>query len=72
MTTDTATKTSRTFLPDDPMPELKKHLTTQQLHDIAQGMEFVKAQTGHGEVVIQFRNGVPRFISVTFGKELKP
>lgn len=70
---DTTPNTHRTFMPDDdPMPELKKHLTAQQLYEIAQGMEFVKEQTGHGEVTIQFRNGFPRFISVTFGKELKP
>lgn len=66
-------KTNRTFLPhDDPLPELKKHLTPQQIHEIKQGIEFIKDQTGYGEVSIQFRNGKPRFISVTFGKELKP
>lgn len=62
-----------TFTPDaDPLPELKKHLTAQQLYQISQAIEFVKGQTGHGAVTIEIRKDKPRFISVTFGSELDP
>ncbi len=70
---DEKPKTSRTFLPDDdPMPELKQHLTPQQWHEVAQACEFVKTQTGHGQVVIEFKAGNPRFVKVEISKELEP
>ena len=67
-----ATNPRRTFLPDDdPMPELNKHLTPQQWYEVAQACEFVKSQTGHGQVVIEYKNGLPRFVKVEISKELK-
>lgn len=70
---DNTPNTRRTFLPDDdPLPELKKHLTPEQWHEVAQACEFVKTQTGHGQVVIEFKAGNPRFVKVEISKELKP
>ncbi len=70
---DTKT-TRRTFTPDnaDAHKELNKHLTDAQLLEVAEGLEFVKSQTGHGQVVIQYVNGLPRFVKVEISKELKP
>lgn len=64
----------RTFLPEDadPKKELNKHLTDSQLLEIAEGLAFVKSQTGHGQVVIQYVNGLPRYIKYEVSKELKP
>ena len=66
--------TRRTFHPDgaDPMPELKKHLTPEQWFEVAEACDFVQTQTGHGQVVIEFKAGKPRFVKVEISKELKP
>lgn len=73
---DEKPNTRRTFRPDgaDPMPELKKHLTPEQWFQVAEAFEFVKSQTGHGQVTIEFKAGNPRFVKfmVEISKELKP
>ncbi len=66
-------KNPRRYVPgDDPLPELFKHFTAQQAFEIAQAVEFIKDQTGHGEVRITIKAGLPRFISVEYSQELKP
>lgn len=64
----------RTFVPEDAdaHKELNKHLTDSQLLEISEALEFVKSQTGHGQVVIQYVNGLPRYVKAEISKELKP
>lgn len=71
---DDTKATRRTFTPEDadPHKELNKHLTDSQLLEISEALEFVKSQTGHGQVVIQYVNGLPRFVKAEISKELKP
>jgi len=72
--TDQQTLTAKTtYLPDaDPVKELREHLTPQQLFDLSKAMEFVRSQTGHGCVSIEFKGGHPRFIRTEISAELKP
>lgn len=68
----TAPNRTKRYIPgDDPLPELRKHLTAEQLYQLAQGLEFVTSQTGHGTISIDIRGGHPRFIRVEYGAELE-
>ena len=67
------TTAKKTYLPDtDPAKELVEHLTPQQIFDLAKSFAFVKSQTGHGCVSIEFKAGQPRFIRTEISAELKP
>ena len=72
MDTTTAPNRTKHYLPsDDPLPELRKHLTTEQLYQLAQGIEFVKAQTGYGTISIDVANGNPRRIRIEYSADLE-
>ena len=72
MDATTAPNRTKHYLPgDDPLPELRKHLTNEQLMQIANGLEFVRSQTGYGTISIDVTNGNPRRIRIEYSADLE-